>query len=363
MSQPLTVNLAFLPEKPTGLATYAINLLPHLAELQPTLIAAQPRPGFTCHPAPTGLTHEQGRQGHFARLRWTQLQLPGIYRQLHASLLFSPIPEAPLWSGCRFVETVHDLIPLRFFRKFTPLWTYQRYYLPRVLQQAAHIITNSQATAQDVIDFFGVPATKLTPILLAHDAANFRPLDLPLRPYFLYLGRNDPYKNLDRVVTAFAQLRDRSSQCREYELWLAGPADPRYQPDLQALIDQLGITAQVKFLSYVPYAELPVLLNQAIALVMPSLWEGFGLPVLEAMACGTPVITSNLSSLPEVTGDAALLVDPYEVGAIADAMHHLVTDDGFRTALSVASRDRASHFSWATTGRHTADLLRHDQPA
>ncbi|MDX2242470.1 MAG: glycosyltransferase family 1 protein [Leptolyngbyaceae cyanobacterium bins.302] len=353
MASSITVNLAFLPEKPTGLATYAINLLPYLQTLDPTLLIAQPDDRFASYPVPAGMTHEQGRTGHFARLRWTQFQLPDIYRKLRSSLLFSPIPEAPLFSGCRFVVTVHDLIPLRFFRKFTPLWTYQRYYLPLVLQQATHIITNSEATAQDVMNFFQIPARKITPILLAHDAANFRFLDLPTQNYFLYLGRNDPYKNLHRLVQAFAQIPDRSA----YELWIAGPTDDRYNPELMAYITELELTNQVKFLSYVPYSELPKVINQAIALVMPSLWEGFGLPVLEAMACGTPVITSNLSSLPEVAGDAALLVDPYDGGAIAHAMHQLAQDSALRHQLSAASLQRASQFSWEKTGNETVRLL------
>jgi glycosyltransferase involved in cell wall biosynthesis len=359
----LAVNLAFLPIKPTGLATYALNLLPHLHQLDPTLFVATPQEGFTCQAVPADLTNEQGRKGHFSRLMWTQFRLPSLLKlgrsQLAGShagkspLLFSPIPEAPLFAGARFVVTVHDLIPLRFFRPHTPLWAYQRYYLPRVLQQADHIICNSKATAQDVMDFFQIPAHKITPILLAHDADNFRFLDLPTSNYFLYLGRNDPYKNLHRLIAAFGLLPNRG----EYELWLAGPMDERYAPDLSQQIEELGLTAQVKFLSYVPYEELPILLNRAIALVMPSLWEGFGLPVLEAMACGTPVITSNLSSLPEVTGENAILVNPYDVQAISNAMAQLCNDPSLRSHLQQASLARASRFSWQTTGKATVDLL------
>lgn len=353
MDSPISINLAFLPEKPTGLATYAINLLPYLQSLDPTLLMAEPLEGFTCQPVPPAMTHEQGRKGHFSRLLWTQFQLPTLYRQLRSRLLFSPIPEAPLFSGCRFVVTVHDLIPLRFFQKFTPLWSYQKYYMPQVLNQADHILCNSSATAQDIVDFFGIPARKITPILLAHDAANFRYLNLPTRNYFLYLGRNDPYKNLHRLIAGFASLPQRS----DYELWFAGPQDERYTDALTEQIEELGLTAQVKFLSYVPYSELPIILNQAIALVMPSLWEGFGLPVLEAMACGTPVITSNLSSLPEVTGEAALLVNPYDETAIAQAMQQLIVDSGLRSHLRQVGLTRASQFSWAKTGQKTVEVL------
>lgn len=354
MANSVGINLAFLPVKPTGLATYAINLLPHLQPLAPTLFSPRPHTGFHHQPVPADMTHEQGRQGHGSRLWWTQMRLPQLYRQQGLRLLFSPIPEAPLWSGSRFVVTVHDLIPLRFFKRFTPLWSYQRYYMPRVLQQAEHIICISQATADDIIDFYQIPASKITPILLAYNCDHFRPLDLPTGDYFLYLGRNDPHKNVRRALSAFAQL----PLNRDQEFWMAGPMDPRYTPALQDHIDVLGLTQRVKFLSYVPYDDLPKVINQALALVMPSLWEGFGLPVLEAMACGTPVITSNLSSLPEVAGDAALLVDPYDEAAITGAMHRVINEPGLRQQLSQASLQRASQFSWAKTGAATLEVLR-----
>ncbi|MBM0742397.1 glycosyltransferase family 4 protein [Phormidium sp. CLA17] len=354
MTHALSINLTFLPIAPTGLATYAINLLPHLKSLDPALFVAQEQDGFECYSVPNNLTHEQGRKGHFSRLLWTQFQAPRLYQTTRSRLLFSPIPEAPLWSNCRSIVTVHDLIPLRFFRKNTPLWLYQRYYLPQVLDQAEHIICNSQATAQDIVNFFGISAKKITPILLAHDAENFRFLGLPTSNYFLYLGRNDPYKNLPQLLSAFASIPSFSA----YELWIAGPMDDRYTPDLMRQIESLKLMDQVKFLSYVPYSELPKIIGQAIALVMPSLWEGFGLPVLEAMACGTPVITSNLSSLPEVTGEAALLVDPYSVDAIAQAMQAIAADPSLRTQLQQASLSRARQFNWTNTGEATAAILR-----
>lgn len=300
---------------------------------------------------PPNLNPDYGTKGHLRRLLWTQLQLPQIYKQLRASLLFSPVPEAPL-ANCRYIVTVHDLIPLRFPKPFSPLTNYQRYYIPQVLAKATHILCNSTATAQDITHYFHIRASKITPILLAHDANHFRFLNLPRSNYFLYIGRHDPYKNLHRIIAAFAAL----PYC-DYELWLAGATDPRYTPTLKADIDRLGITAQVKFLDYVPYNQLPTVINNAIALVFPSLWEGFGLPVLEAMACGTPVITSNISSLPEVAGDAALLVNPYNTGEITAAMQAIVSDSKLRSHLSMHGLARASQFSWTKTGLATVEVL------
>jgi glycosyltransferase involved in cell wall biosynthesis len=158
---------------------------------------------------------------------------------------------------------------------------------------------------------------------------------------------------LQRLIDAFAGLR--SSEC---QLWIAGPPDKRYTPVLQAQVNHLGLTHQVKFLDYVHYDQLPIIINQALALVFPSLWEGFGLPVLEAMACGTPVITSNLSSLPEVVGDAALLVDPYNTGEITEAMQAVATDSKLRSHLRTLSLKQASQFSWEKTAQATIEVLK-----
>ncbi|MDF5709094.1 MAG: glycosyltransferase family 1 protein [Nostoc sp. S4] len=349
----LLINLSFLLTQPTGITTYALNLLPHLQELDPTLLISNNISGYNCYPVPPHQTAEQGVKGHLKRLVWTQFQLPEIYRKLKSQILFSLLPEAPLYTDCRFVVMAHDFIPLRFPKQFSPLTSYHRYYIPQVINQAQHIVCNSQATAQDITNFFHIPASKITSVPLAYDRTHFCLLNLPTRNYFLYIGRQNTYKNLHRLIAAFAALPNNN----DYELWLAGPSDRRYTPTLTAQVAQLGITDRVKFLNYVPYSELPKIINQAIALVFPSLWEGFGLPVLEAMACGTPVITSNLSSLPEVAGDAAILINPYNTREITEAMLAIATDSGLRSRLSNQGILHSQQFSWEKTGKATAEVL------
>jgi glycosyltransferase involved in cell wall biosynthesis len=246
------------------------------------------------------------------------------------------------------------MIPLRFPKSFSPLTPYHRYYIPQVLNQAQHIICNSQATAKDLVDFFHIPINKITPILLAYNRSHFQFLNLPTRNYFLYIGRQDPYKNLQRLITAFSALPHKN----DYELWLAGPYDQRYSPLLEIQTQELGINHLVKFLNYVSYNELPTIINQAIALVFPTLWEGFGLPVLEAMACGTPVITSNISSIPEVAGDAAILINPYNPAEITAAMQAIIHDSELRKQLSEKGLKRANQFSWEKTGLATVEVLK-----
>lgn len=355
----LLINLAVIFSQPTGISNYILNILPSLNHLHPLLLSAQPITPFQNYPIPPDLAPDRGTKGHLKRLLWTQFQLPKIYRQLQGNLLFSPVPEAPLSKECRSVVMVHDLIPVRFPAAFSPLTPYFRHYIPQVLQRAQHIVCNSQATAADISGYYNIPAAKITPIPLAYDPTHFRPLDLPPPPvpYFLYLGRPNPYKNLSRLIAAFASFPHH----RSCQLWIAGPGDRRYTPALEKQVEEKNLSHQVKFLDYIPYRDLPQLLNQALALVFPSLWEGFGLPVLEAMGCGTPVITSNLASLPEVTGDAALLVNPYSTQEISNAMEALFTDSSLRNTLAAKGLARAGQFSWSKTGQATAEILREYQ--
>jgi glycosyltransferase involved in cell wall biosynthesis len=353
-SNQLIINLSILFSQPTGISNYAKNIFPYLKSLQPTLLTSQNYSDFNCYPVPNNLTPADGTKGHLRRLVWTQFQLPKIYQTLKSQLLFSPIPEAPLYTNSRFIVMSHDMIPLRFPKRFSPLTPYHRYYTPQVLNQAQHIICNSQATAKDLVNFFHIPTNKITPIPLAYNPSQFQFLNLPTRNYFLYIGRQDPYKNLQRLITAFSTLPNRN----DYELWLAGPYDKRYSPLLEIQTQELGINHLVKFLNYVPYNELPIIINQAIALVFPSLWEGFGLPVLEAMACGTPVITSNISSLPEVAGDAAILINPYNIEEITAAMKIIINDSETRKQLSEKGLKRANQFTWEKTGLATVEVLK-----
>lgn len=353
MSNQLLINLSLLIPEPTGISIYANNILPQLQHLKPTLLVAEEISNFNCHLVPNNMTPAQGTKGHLRRLLWTQFKLPKIYNKLQANLLFSPLPEAPLYSQCRYIVMTHDLIPLRFSRPGSRLTAYFKYYIPQVLAKAEHIICNSQATAKDITEFFKIPSEKITPIPLGYDSQRFQFLDLPTKNYFLYLGRHDHYKNLHRLIEAFADLPNFS----EYELWLAGPIDNVYTPQLKTQVKELGLNNFVKFLDYIPAAELTVIINQAIALVFPSLWEGFGFPVLEAMACGTPVITSNISSMPEVAGDAAILVNPKTVGEITEAMTTLANDATERSHLRNLSLARAKEFSWQKTGLATSKII------
>lgn len=203
------------------------------------------------------------------------------------------------------------------------------------------------------MDAYGIPLQRITPVYLGYDDTVFRPLALPAQNYFLYVGLHSPHKNLMRLIQAFGQLKH-----RETELWIAGSTNARYTPQLVACVAELGLSDRVRFLGYVPQADLPRLINQALAFVFPSLWEGFGLPILEAMACGTPVITANCASMPEVAGEAALLVNPYQVRELTQAMQQVIQDASLRKDLRRRGLERVTLFNWTKTGAATAEILR-----
>jgi glycosyltransferase involved in cell wall biosynthesis len=355
MKAPLAVfNGSYLSHRPTGIGVVARDLVAALdPELVPLLDPLGGERSFSV-PIPANLSPEHGRKGHLARLLWTQNQLPGLVKASGAPLLLSPLPEAPLGRGVRSVVLAHDLLPLRY-PQLSPLLAYHLAYVPLVLHRAVRVLCNSEATAREVHGRLGVPLRRLVPLRLGFDPGRLRPLHLEREPFFLVLGRHDPHKNLMGVLRAFAALPD---PARELRLKLVGPHDERYTPRLQNLAQDLGIGPRCDWLAWVSDAERLALLNRCRALVMVSFWEGFGLPALEAMACETPVIAARAGALPEVVGDAALLVDPHRPTEIAAAMHQLNLEGDLARRLGQAGADRAGHFRWDRTGAEVLSVLK-----
>lgn len=201
----------------------------HLKGLDSRLVTSRPRQDQPWVMSPDNITSDVDTMGHARRLAWMPFRLPRIYQQQGANLLFSTIPEAPLWANCRTVVTIHDLIPLRCPNWRSPLTLYSRYYLPQVINQAQHLIVDSESTLRDVYHFFGKPVYPVSVVPPAYDASHYRPLDLPRQRYFLYVGRHDPDKNLGRLLTAFSQM-----STPDVHLWMAGSVDPRFTPTWQA---------------------------------------------------------------------------------------------------------------------------------
>jgi len=260
------------------------------------------------------------------------------------------------------VVTVPDLFPLLFPRNYRQQYYYYRYYLPRLLRRSSMVITLSDHTARDLARFFPSVAHRKTIYAgLRHDLADVTPdpvKPLVSKPFFLFVGPSYRHKNADRLISAFAAHAgdDRLSQ---YQLVFAGGRRD-YLHYLQGVTESLAteVAARVHFLGYVSRAELAWLYRQATATMVTSLYEGFGLPALEAMSFSCPVVASKVASLPEVCGDAAWFVDPDNVGEIAEAMKRLVYDDSLRSRLAEKGAENLGRFSWQQAADQVRTILR-----
>lgn len=290
-----------------------------------------------------------------------QVEIARLARQRRLALVHDPTGAMPLFlTPTRRVGTIHDVIPYIFPETSTRLdWLIYRCWLPLAVRRLDAIITDSEQSKRDIVRYLPVAEEKVTVIPCAANR-HYRPLtsreiqaalskyDIHF-PYILYVGSIAARKNLPRVLAAYAQVRRRSDKWR---MVIVGARKWKSSPVYET-VQRLGLADVVHFTGFVEEVDLPALYNGADLFVFPSLYEGFGLPVLEAMACGTPVVTANRSSLPEVAGDAALLVDPEDVEAIAAAMQRLLSDPALAADLRQRGLERAAQFTWERTARET----------
>lgn len=292
-------------------------------------------------------------------LWWHQGGVERAARHTGADLLHLPAAIGPIRGTMPTVVTIHDLSVLHAPQDFRPWFRhYARIVIPRLARRAVRVIAVSEATRADVVEHLGVPEDRVVVVPNGVDVsrepiADSRKMELPAR-YVLSVGTLEPRKNLLRLFEAIRMLAERPAT-RDIVLVHAGGygwlAD-----DIVREAHSPPLRDRVRLLGYVTQGELTSLYGQASLLAYPSLFEGFGLPVLEAMAHGCPVVTSDRSSLPEVAGDAALLVDPESVESIAEGIARLWEDDALAADFRARGLERARSFSWERTARLTADV-------
>ncbi len=402
----------------TGTENYSLQLIRHLVDLGSghrfrLYFNQPPAPGLFPHKP-----HVELRPIPFPRL-WTHVRLAAEIVTRPPDCLFIPAHVLPLVHPRRSIVTVHDLGYLYFPDAHRPFDRWYLDWSTRYnARSAAAVLADSQATRNDLVRHYGIDPAKITvvypgldpafmdnphphPLSLWERGATFpslplgeglgvsvcrsasssrsRSSPLPLgeglgvraachlpEPFILHVGTLQPRKNLARLIDAFDRARQRAAgdprltcaglPLRGLGLVLAGRAG-WYANELFRQVEVLGLTSRVHFLDYVPSDYLPALVRAAALFVMPSLYEGFGLPVLEAMACGTPVVCSNTSSLPEVAGDAALLVDPLDTDTLAEAIIRGLTDEPLRDELRTRGHARARHFTWDGAARQTLHVI------
>ncbi len=344
-------NGSFIGTKNTGIGTLARDLIKALSPKNIFLLDPLNIKREGSIKIPSNLSPEYGIKGHIRRLYWLQVHLPQIVRQQKADLILSPLPEAPLLKGIPSVVIAHDLIPLRYPHINIQL-AYNLSYVPAILHQAKLVFCNSQATAREINQLIKIPSKKLVPIRLGFDRSKFYPLDLPREDFFLVLGRHNPHKNLKRVLQAFSLIKNQN-----HKIIFVGPFDKRYTPKLQKYADELYISHLCDWRNWITDQERLKLLNQCKALVIASLWEGFGLPALEAMACGTTVIASNKGALPEVLGNLGIYVNPNNAKDIANAMYVVSKDNTLLNDSRKNGPVKSETFNWDTTASEIESFL------
>jgi glycosyltransferase involved in cell wall biosynthesis len=350
-----------------GIGRYVVNLASALKRVAPELdltllrdpaaaaqrLALPDLPTLDCAVSPFALSQ--------------QWRVRSMLRGSRAALYHNPYYLMPYRPGVPVVFTCHDLIPLIFPQYYRARQRLiYRFTHQLALNTAQLTIAVSHSTKNDLQRFFRVKPDR---IVVVHEAvdAHFQPpsraeidrvkqhYTLPDR-YMLYFGSNKPHKNLIRLVEAYAQsgIDQRGSGIG---LVIGGLWDQRY-PEAKQAVEKLGLADRIRFIGPVADADLPALYGSAAVFVFPSQYEGFGLPVLEAMACGTPVVCSNRSSLPEVAGEAAVLCDPENPAALAQAIAHMIFDPVQLVERRARSLERAAQFSWEQTARLTLDVYR-----
>jgi len=363
------IDATAVPPKPMGAGLYILYLIRELADLESDhvfVVFAQDylKPFFANINSPH-ITFRWVHSMHPAvRLFWEQTVFPGLIRREKLDLLHSPHYTMPLSKPVPQIVTYHDLI---FFLYPEVHTREKRVFFPWMIRRSARkadlIITDSDSTKRDAAKLLDIPMGKMVTVPLGYQPV-FEPIDdekkladvrdgyhLPDK-FVLYVGAIEPRKRVPLLLKAFSRLVRKG-----YPHHLVIPGKPGWLVgDLGPLMDELAVRERVALLGYVPYEKLPAIYNLADCFVYPSVYEGFGLPPLEAMACGVPVITCNISSMPEVVGEAAILVPPDDEDALVDAMVNVLENTSVRETLRAKGLARAGQFSWKKTAIETLAL-------
>jgi len=373
----VAINAWFWDRPDTGSGQYTRQLVEHLAALDPALDLFLVPPSlrvckYASLQAGERAEWQTGRLADLQKLHFEQVAFPRAAHRLGADVAHVPYWAPPMLPGVPTVVTIHDLIPL-LLREYRggPLVRAYTALVSTTAPYAALVLTDSEASRQDIITHLGLPAERVRAIPLAADS-RYSPLPTPedaairaryaLPPrYALYLGGMDVRKNVETVLRAYRWVGPALGE--SLPLVVAGQlpqGDSRFAPDPRRRARELALQeGWVHFIGAVEEAAKPALYRGATVFVFPSRYEGFGLPPLEALACGTPVVGSDAASIPEVVGNAGVLFDPDDAEGMAGAILQLAQDDDFRAEMSRRALAQAARFSWQRTAQATLDAYRH----
>ncbi len=344
-------NCSYISKKNTGIGETTLQLMKNINSSEIIFLSPIEVKEKNIIKIPGNLSPNNTIYNHIRRLFWVQFQVPKLMRKYKVNTFISPLPETPLFINSRNIVLVHDLIPLKF-PKFSFLFLYHLFYVPLVLHQAKMILCNSVSTARDVKKIYRIPSKKVKVIKLGFDKNLYYPKNRIRENFFLVIGRHNPYKNLTRLLKAFKLFNNKN-----YKIIFIGPFDKRFTPKLKKLAKNLCIDSQCEWRGWASSEEKLNLLNTCKALYIISLWEGFGLPALEAFACGTKVVSSNKGGLPEIVSGVDTIVSPKDIDQITNTMKEISFQKQLSTEQEQKRLLRANQYSWKLAADAILDLI------
>lgn len=348
----------------TGIGRYTSEIIRKLVHSDSEFFLYAPKPPATDEWVAANVTvRSSDFKSRTGKILWSQTQLPYYAGKDHLDIFWGPTHRLPrlLSNKIARVVTIHDLVWKHAGETMRPLnQLTERVLMPDAIRLADRILADSHSTADAIISEFPWAQDR---VRVVHLGATSLPQPKGIevldalgidRPYFLFVGTLEPRKNLRRLLEAYASL---DPIVRKQTLLVIAGGKGWGNEDMVSLVHSLDLTDSVRLVGYVNEEQLATLYAHARFLAMPSLYEGFGLPLVEAMSFGVPVLTSSCSSLPEVAGDAGMLVDPYNTNSIATGLLQMLKDDEFRNELAARSRLNASRFSWEKAAKETMAIF------
>ncbi|MEO5562135.1 MAG: glycosyltransferase family 1 protein [Chitinophagaceae bacterium] len=365
------INGSMLDDQPSGVGVYSFNVINNLS----ALYAIDKLRKLTVFTPTTAFLHKDisiiklsmlmqssrhGKIAAFSRFCWNTFLYHFKARKF--DLVISPTTHGSFLLKNQII-TIHDLLSLRYNNISPHQRFYFKFLLPKLISRSKLIITVSETTKKDIIHFFNCPEEKVkvihngyddTRYYLSTENENLIEQKYNVRKYLLAVGPTYPHKNFETLLNSYNALSTDTKQ--RYPLVIAG-GKKKYIDHLEQLVRKQGLDPYVRFLGYVPIELMPALYREAFAMVFPSLYEGFGIPLLEAMACGCPVISSKTSSMPEVCGDAVEYFDPLDTKALTASIEKIITNESFRKELKEKGLVRSRKFSWKQTAQSLKTLI------
>jgi glycosyltransferase involved in cell wall biosynthesis len=363
----IAINATILDNKPTGLGTFTIHIIKEISKLindknsvivytsSPTLFDGYP---VTVKKVST-VVQPQKKFGGLMRFLWSQFIFPLRLKKDKIDILYSTTHHGLIINFTKQIITIHDILPLKYPYQYKLQYYYFKFILPMLAKRSKKIITVSNNTKKDLVSYYHISDKMIDVIYNSFDKEHFSNVSSneykeKFGDYLLFVGASYPHKNLERAIKGFIS----SGIDSKYKLIVVGGRE-NYKNWVKQQFSKQQLK-NVYFIDYVNYEKLPILYSNAKALIYPSLYEGFGIPPLEAMASGCPVIASNTSSIPEVCQDAAFYFNPEDISEISNAIRTVLNNDNLKEELIQKGFKRVNQFSWRESAKKLLEIILED---